>query len=91
MRVERYGTREALTAFSTPARQRPRFLTARFVPDSATTPALLAPPQLCCEDYHWWWRSYATSGSCSIYLFLHSVYYAYSKLQVPRPLPDIDR
>uniref|UniRef100_A0A7S0EMU6 Transmembrane 9 superfamily member n=1 Tax=Hanusia phi TaxID=3032 RepID=A0A7S0EMU6_9CRYP len=42
--------------------------------------------QLCCEDYHWWWRSFLTSGSCSFYVFLYSIYYAYSKLQMARAL-----
>ena len=40
--------------------------------------------QLCCEDYRWWWRAFATSGWCSVYLFAHSIYYAYSKLQMAR-------
>jgi hypothetical protein len=41
--------------------------------------------QLCSEDYHWWWRSYITSGSCAFYIFLYSLYYAQSKLQVAPP------
>eukprot|EP00283_Hemiselmis_rufescens_P010215 CAMPEP_0173435292 /NCGR_PEP_ID=MMETSP1357-20121228/14667_1 /TAXON_ID=77926 /ORGANISM="Hemiselmis rufescens, Strain PCC563" /LENGTH=663 /DNA_ID=CAMNT_0014400257 /DNA_START=19 /DNA_END=2010 /DNA_ORIENTATION=- len=40
--------------------------------------------QLCCEDYHWWWRSFLTSGCCSIYLFIYSIYYAFSKLHMAR-------
>jgi len=40
--------------------------------------------QLCCEDYHWWWRSFMTSGCCSLYLFVYSIYYAFSKLQMAR-------
>ncbi|RLM61137.1 transmembrane 9 superfamily member 8 [Panicum miliaceum] len=28
--------------------------------------------QLCSEDYNWWWRSYLTSGSSAIYLFLYA-------------------
>eukprot|EP00286_Rhodomonas_abbreviata_P012809 CAMPEP_0181327422 /NCGR_PEP_ID=MMETSP1101-20121128/22094_1 /TAXON_ID=46948 /ORGANISM="Rhodomonas abbreviata, Strain Caron Lab Isolate" /LENGTH=686 /DNA_ID=CAMNT_0023436083 /DNA_START=12 /DNA_END=2072 /DNA_ORIENTATION=+ len=40
--------------------------------------------QLCCEDYNWWWRSFFTSGCCSIYLFLYSLYYANAKLQMAR-------
>jgi transmembrane 9 superfamily member 2/4 len=31
--------------------------------------------QLCAEDYRWWWRSFLTSGSTAIYLFLYSIYY----------------
>lgn len=37
--------------------------------------------QLCSEDYHWWWRSYFTSGSSAVYLFLYSIYY-YTKLDI---------
>uniref|UniRef100_A0A7S0Y162 Transmembrane 9 superfamily member n=2 Tax=Hemiselmis andersenii TaxID=464988 RepID=A0A7S0Y162_HEMAN len=40
--------------------------------------------QLCCEDYHWWWRSYVSSGCCSFYLFAYSLFYAKSKLQMAR-------
>lgn len=28
--------------------------------------------QLCNEDYHWWWRSFTTAGSTSIYIFVYS-------------------
>jgi len=31
--------------------------------------------QLCAEDYQWWWRSFCTSGSLSIYLFIQSIHY----------------
>ena len=31
--------------------------------------------QLCSEDYRWWWRSFATSGSIAIYIFLYSFVY----------------
>jgi len=26
----------------------------------------------CSEDYHWWWRSFFTSGSSAVYMFLYS-------------------
>merc|ERR1712000_652222 len=38
--------------------------------------------QLCSEDYHWWWRSYFTSGSSALYLFLYSILYFYTKLEI---------
>ncbi len=38
--------------------------------------------QLCNEDYHWWWRSYLTPGSSALYLFLYSILYFFTKLQV---------
>jgi transmembrane 9 superfamily member 2/4 len=34
--------------------------------------------QLCAEDYRWAWRSFFTSGSCGIYLFLYAVYYFFT-------------
>ena len=32
------------------------------------------------QDYHWWWRSFFTSGSCSIYVFLYAVFYFVTKV-----------
>ena len=40
--------------------------------------------QLCSEDYHWWWRSFLTSGSSAIYLFLYSILYFVTKLDVSK-------
>lgn len=31
--------------------------------------------QLCGEDYHWWWRSFATAGSTGIWIFGYSITY----------------
>lgn len=31
--------------------------------------------QLVAEDYHWWWRSYMTSGSIALYLFFFNIVY----------------
>ena len=30
------------------------------------------------QDYHWWWRSYLTSGSSGLYLFLYSIFYFFT-------------
>ena len=43
--------------------------------------------QLCSEDYHWWWRSYFTSGSSAVYLFLYSLFYFYTKLEIESIVP----
>jgi len=40
--------------------------------------------QLCSEDYHWWWRSYFTSGSSAVYLFLYSAFYYFTKLDITK-------
>merc|ERR1711991_465726 len=31
--------------------------------------------QLCSEDYHWWWRSFLTSGSTAMYVLIYSTVY----------------
>eukprot|EP00808_Paulinella_micropora_P025623 g60805.t1 len=38
--------------------------------------------QLCNEDYHWWWRSFMTSGASGIYLFLYSILYYFTRLEI---------
>ncbi|KAL5107733.1 Transmembrane 9 superfamily member 4 [Taenia crassiceps] len=38
--------------------------------------------QLCSEDYHWWWRSFITSGGAAVYLFLYSIYYFATRLEI---------
>jgi len=40
--------------------------------------------QLCSEDYHWWWRSYLTSGASAFYMFLYSIFYFFTKLQIQK-------
>uniref|UniRef100_A0AAX7UEP7 Transmembrane 9 superfamily member n=1 Tax=Astatotilapia calliptera TaxID=8154 RepID=A0AAX7UEP7_ASTCA len=37
---------------------------------------------LCVKDYHWWWRSFLTSGFTAVYLFIYAVHYFFSKLQI---------
>jgi len=38
--------------------------------------------QLCAEDYHWWWRSFFVSGGCAIYVWVYSLFYFFTKLEV---------
>eukprot|EP00027_Filamoeba_sp_ATCC50430_P000432 CAMPEP_0168557184 /NCGR_PEP_ID=MMETSP0413-20121227/9288_1 /TAXON_ID=136452 /ORGANISM="Filamoeba nolandi, Strain NC-AS-23-1" /LENGTH=642 /DNA_ID=CAMNT_0008588195 /DNA_START=93 /DNA_END=2021 /DNA_ORIENTATION=- len=38
--------------------------------------------QLCSEDYHWWWRAYLTAGASAFYMFLYSVFYFFTKLEI---------
>jgi len=45
--------------------------------------------QLCSEDYHWWWRSYLTSGASAFYLFLYSIFYFFTKLQIERAVSGL--
>jgi len=44
------------------------------------TAILLCYFHLCSEDYHWWWRSFWTSGFTGVYVFLYSVHYFATKL-----------
>ena len=45
--------------------------------------------QLCSEDYHWWWRSFFTSGSSALYMFLYSAFYFVTKLDISKTVPSI--
>lgn len=38
--------------------------------------------QLCAEDWQWWWRAVFTAGSSALYLFLYSILYFYTKLDI---------
>jgi len=38
--------------------------------------------QLCAEDYKWWWRSYLTAGTSAFYMFLYSIFYFFTKLEI---------
>eukprot|EP00992_Anisonema_acinus_P009709 TRINITY_DN5903_c0_g1_i1.p1 TRINITY_DN5903_c0_g1~~TRINITY_DN5903_c0_g1_i1.p1 ORF type:complete len:670 (-),score=192.10 TRINITY_DN5903_c0_g1_i1:80-2035(-) len=38
--------------------------------------------QLCYEDYRWWWRSFWYAGSSGLYLFLYSIYYFATNLNM---------
>merc|ERR1719409_2515594 len=40
--------------------------------------------QLTSEDYNWWWRSFFASSSSAIYVFLYSVLYFSSRLQIEK-------
>merc|ERR1711924_189340 len=42
--------------------------------------------QLTSEDYHWWWRSFFASASSAVYVFLYSVLYFSSRLQIDKPV-----
>merc|ERR1712113_413206 len=40
--------------------------------------------QLTSEDYNWWWRSFLSSGSSAAYVFLSSILYFNSRLNMER-------
>jgi len=45
--------------------------------------------QLCNEDYRWWWRSFLSAGSSGVYLFLYSMWYFVSKLNITGVVPTV--
>ncbi|CAE8581692.1 unnamed protein product [Polarella glacialis] len=40
--------------------------------------------QLTSENYNWWWRSFMASGSSAVYVFMYSVLYFSSRLQIDK-------
>ncbi len=50
-----------------------------------STPPLSVPAQ----DYHWWWRSFLIPGSSALYLFLYSILYFFTKLQIVKFVPGL--
>jgi len=55
----------------------------------AETTILMCYFQLCNEDYRWWWRSVLSSGSCSVYVFLYSVWYFFTELEIEGVVPAL--
>ncbi|KAL1457529.1 hypothetical protein WDU94_007747 [Cyamophila willieti] len=45
--------------------------------------------QLCGEDYHWWWRSFLVSGGSAAYVFLYSIFYFFTKLEISEFTPTL--
>lgn len=43
--------------------------------------------QLCAEDFHWWWRSFLTSASSAVYMFVYCGFYFFTKLDIVRFAP----
>ncbi|CAL9047694.1 unnamed protein product, partial [Musa banksii] len=41
------------------------------------------------EDYLWWWRSYLTSGSSALHLFLYATFYFFTNLEITKPASGI--
>lgn len=45
---------------------------------------MLVYSQLCYEDYNWWWRSFFAGGSSGVYLFLYSILYYVTRLNMSK-------
>jgi len=41
------------------------------------------------QDYHWWWRAFLTSGASAFYMFLYSIFYFFTKLQITKVLSGL--
>ena len=38
--------------------------------------------QLCAENYHWWWQSFAVGGGSAVWIFAYSSWYYFSRLHI---------
>merc|ERR1711935_1034461 len=45
--------------------------------------------QLCAEDHRWWWKSFFNCASAGFYLFLYSLWFLSSKLDLVGVLPVV--
>merc|ERR1719327_1698874 len=45
--------------------------------------------QLTSEDYHWWWRAFLSSASSAFYVFLYSMIYFSSRLQIEKTVSTV--
>ena len=45
--------------------------------------------QLCVEDHRWWWKSFANCASAGFYLFVYSLWFLSSKLDLVGVLPVV--
>lgn len=46
------------------------------------TTILMCYFHLCAENYHWWWRSFLTSGFTAFYFFLYGIHFYVTKLEI---------
>jgi transmembrane 9 superfamily member 2/4 len=45
--------------------------------------------QLCAEDHRWWWKSFFNCASAGLYLFLYSLWFLVSRLDLVGLLPVV--
>lgn len=45
--------------------------------------------QLCAEDHRWWWKSFMNCASAGLYLFLYSLWFLSSRLELVGVLPVV--
>ncbi len=54
---------------------------------TAETTIVFCYLQLAAEDHQWWWRSFFNGASVGLYLFLYSVWFFFSQMQLVGFLP----
>ncbi|KAL7508478.1 hypothetical protein ACHAWX_000731 [Stephanocyclus meneghinianus] len=71
---------------------------ARFIPDvpyyaspptSMLIAALLPFGSLCVEDHRWWWKSFLNCASTGLYLFMYSLWFLGTKMDLVGVLPVV--
>jgi len=45
--------------------------------------------QLVSEDHKWWWRSFLSSATSAVYVFMYSILYFSSRLQIEKLVPTL--
>jgi len=45
--------------------------------------------QLCVEDYRWWWSSFWNCATAGVYLFLYSLWFLSSRMDMVGVLPIV--
>ena len=57
---------------------------AQATPALSPLPPFFSPSTACLRS--WWWRSFLTAGSSALYLFLYSIVYFATKLEITSPI-----
>jgi len=53
----------------------------------STVSVVMCYLQLCGEDHRWWWKAFFNCASAGVYLFMYSLWFLISKLNLVGPLP----
>lgn len=53
-----------------------------FTLSCSTTSMVMCYCQLCNEDHRWWWKSFFNGAATSFYLFVYSIWYLVTKLEL---------
>jgi len=59
------------------------------VATSAEVSVVMTYLQLCAEDHRWWWKAFFNCASAGFYLFLYSLWFLVSRLQLVGVLPVV--